>query len=112
MRGCCSSPCLPRNSWRRSARRSRKVVEFIIRGTHKYQYGSLKAETLRDASGEEVGEILYLTMPGTKAVLTTNPFGAVGLLNDLGAKGWEAVSDEWTSRFERIVLLRRRQKDA
>lgn len=77
----------------------------------KFQYGSLKAETLRDASGEEVGEILYLTLPGTKAVLTTNPFGAVGLLNDLGAKGWEAVSDEWTSRFERIVLIKRQMKD-
>ena len=66
---------------------------------------------MRDGSGMQVGELLHLTLPGASAAIVPNALGAVGLLNDLGGDGWEAVSEEWTSQFERIVLLKRKVKE-
>ena len=53
-------------------------------------------------SGGGVQELLELQMPGHPRESVQNPFGSVGLLNQLGSEGWELVDVEG-----RTFLLKR-----
>ena len=51
-----------------------------------YREGSDPAGTMR--------ELLTVRMPGANEASASHPFGLVGLLNQLGAEGWELVDAE------------------
>ncbi len=43
-----------------------------------------------DPTGEP-RELLSITLPGARSTSTSHPLGSIGLLNQLGAEGWELV---------------------
>jgi hypothetical protein len=65
----------------------------IIRGMETWEYCAVSLVTYREGSGE-THELLTITFPGAHPESIKNPFGLIGLLNQLGADGWELVDVE------------------
>lgn len=57
-----------------------------------WEYCLLNVTEYREGTGGAPRELLALTLPGSRKTSVTSPFGSVGLLNELGGKGWELAA--------------------
>jgi hypothetical protein len=64
-----------------------------MRGVDNWEYCSVHTATYRDGTGI-TREVLTITLPGEHPAGAQNAYGLVGLLNHLGAEGWELVDVE------------------
>ena len=60
----------------------------IMRDMENWEYCTVHAATYRDGTGM-TRELLTITLPGAHPASAQNAYGLVGLLNQLGAEGWE-----------------------
>ena len=60
----------------------------------KWEYCAVYVALYRDGTGGGTRELLSVQMPGEPQKGVTNPLGVIGLLNELGADGWELVDVE------------------
>ena len=60
----------------------------------KWDYCAVYVALYRDGTGGGTRELLSVQMPGEPQKGVTNPLGVIGLLNELGADGWELVDVE------------------
>ena len=60
----------------------------------KWEYCAVYVAFYRDGTGGGTRELLSVQMPGEPQKGVTNPLGVIGLLNELGADGWELVDVE------------------
>jgi hypothetical protein len=60
----------------------------------RWQYSVVTVELYREGTGGGTRELLSITRPGQQRTSISNPLGLVGLLNQLGADGWELVDVE------------------
>ena len=60
----------------------------------RWEYCAVTVTLYRDGAGGPPRELLEIRLPGAHAASVTNPYGLVGLLNQLGAEGWELVDVE------------------
>jgi len=60
----------------------------------KWEYCAVYVALYRDGTGGGTRELLSVQMPGEPQNGVTNPLGVIGLLNELGADGWELVDVE------------------
>jgi len=70
----------------------------------KWEYCAVYVALYRDGTGGGTRELLSVQMPGEPQKGVTNPLGVIGLLNELGADGWELVDVENT-----VWYLKRRK---
>ena len=70
----------------------------------KWEYCAVYIALYRDGTGGGTRELLSVQMPGEPQKGVTNPLGVIGLLNELGADGWELVDVENT-----VWYLKRRK---
>ena len=66
----------------------------IIAAMANWEYCAVEVTTYISGSGGGPQELLSLRLPGAHRKDVTNAYGAVGLLNELGAAGWELVDVE------------------
>ena len=59
----------------------------------RWEYCIVTVEIYREGSGV-TRELLSITRPGEHRAAITNPLGLAGLVNELGADGWELVDVE------------------
>ena len=61
----------------------------------RYEYCKVKVSLYNEGSDSgPATELLTLQLPGEQAASVTEPLGVTGLLNTLGADGWELVDVE------------------
>ena len=60
----------------------------------KWEYCAVYVALYRDGTGGGTRELLSVQVPGEPQKGVTNPLGVIGLLNELGADGWELVDVE------------------
>jgi hypothetical protein len=66
----------------------------------KWEYCLVQVTQYREGSDPgHVRELLYVTMPGANKTSASHPLGSLGLLNQLGAEGWELVDVEPTGFY-------------
>ena len=54
----------------------------------------MSVTTYNQGTGGAPLELLSIRLPGAHRTNVTNPYGLVGLLNQLGTKGWQLVDVE------------------
>jgi hypothetical protein len=60
-----------------------------------WEYCAVDVVLYREGSEPDVvRELLYIRKPGASRTSITNALGSIGLLNQLGAEGWELVDVE------------------
>jgi hypothetical protein len=59
-----------------------------------WEYCAVDVTTYISGSGGGPQELLSIRLPGNPRKDVTNSHGLIGLLNELGAKGWELVDVE------------------
>jgi hypothetical protein len=59
-----------------------------------WEYCAVSVAIYNSGSGGGPQELLSIRRPGAHPEAVANPFGLVGLLNHLGAEGWELVDVE------------------
>jgi hypothetical protein len=64
-----------------------------------WEYCAVYVTLYNSGSGGGVQELLEVQMPGHHPESVQNTFGSVGLLNQLGASGWELVDVEGRTFF-------------
>ena len=60
----------------------------------KWEYCAVTVTTYSQGTGGTPLELLSIRLPGAHRTSVSNPYGSVGLLNQLGTKGWELVDVE------------------
>lgn len=79
-----------------------------MRLMQKWEYCRIDVTLYRDGTGGGTRELLAITLPGAHPASITHPFGAMGLLNKLGADGWELVDVEAGALFLKRPKKRRK----
>lgn len=59
-----------------------------------WEYCRIDVTLYREGSGGGTRELLAITRPAEHPTSMTHPLGSMGLLNQLGAEGWELVDVE------------------
>jgi hypothetical protein len=65
-----------------------------MRRMQKWEYCAVYVTIYREGSGGPSGELLEISLPGAQKASVSNPYGSIGLLNQLGSEGWEVVDVE------------------
>ena len=65
-----------------------------MRRMHKWEYCALHVTIYREGSGGPARELLEITLPGAHKASVSNPYGPMGMMNELGSEGWELVDAE------------------
>jgi hypothetical protein len=62
----------------------------------KWEYCLVQVTQYRDGNepDNQIRELLSVTMPGANRASASHPLGSMGLLNELGAQGWELIDVE------------------
>jgi hypothetical protein len=60
----------------------------------KWEYCAVDVTTYNDGTGGPSLELLHIRRPGAHTVSVSNPYGSIGLLNQLGSEGWELAEVE------------------
>lgn len=71
----------------------------------KWEHCAVYVALYRDGTGGGTRELLSVQMPGEPQKGVTNALGVIGLLNELGADGWELVDVE-----NSVLYLKRPKK--
>ena len=66
----------------------------IITAMPNWEYCAVEVTTYVSGSGGGPQELLSIRLPGAHRQDVTNAYGVIGLLNELGGKGWELVDAE------------------
>ena len=61
---------------------------------HKWEHCAVSVAIYNEGTGGGPQELLSIRLPGAHSKSVTNAYGLVGLLNQLGAQGWELVDVE------------------
>ena len=61
---------------------------------HNWEYCAVSVAIYNEGTGGGPQELLSIRLPGAHSKSVTNTYGLVGLLNQLGAQGWELVDVE------------------
>ena len=75
---------------------------------NKWEYSVVSVAIYDEGSGGGPQELLSIRLPDAHSKSVTNKYGVVGLLNQLGAQGWELVDVE----SRRFYLKRPKQTKA
>ena len=59
-----------------------------------WEYCAVYLTIYAEGTGGPPQELLEVKLPGTQRTSVSNPYGLVGLLNQLGAESWELVDVE------------------
>lgn len=66
----------------------------------RWEYAVLRVTLFREGNSNAPARELYaLTLPGAEPASVTNTFGLPGVLNSLGAEGWELVEIENSAHY-------------
>jgi hypothetical protein len=78
----------------------------------RWEYCAVSVTIYDEGSGGGPQELLQIRLPGAHQTSVSHPFGSIGLLNQLGADGWELVDVEagnfYLKRPKRLKTAKRR----
>jgi hypothetical protein len=79
-----------------------------MRAVQKWEYCRVDVILYREGTGGGTRELLTITRPGAHPASVADPLGSIGLLNKLGAEGWELVDVEAGAFFLKRAKKRRK----